>query len=214
MTQAARGAVSLGRTRVSSPSRRPARRPLEGVGAEVVGDDLVAAFERRSSCWRPSCPGRSCRSSCALLSVADCGGVSKRGGLVRRTTATARRRTWRRSHTLVLERLLDVVHVDRRRPAGRPAAASSGSASTVRATVPWSSKASSVPSGMVLTVAGPMRPSTYSRSSSRVLGRGRRPQRPLSGPLSQGLPASPLKVRWKAGRPPGPGPPRPCPRPG
>ena len=40
------------------------------------------------------------------------------------------------------------------------AAASSASASTVRFSVPWSSKACRVPSGMVLTLAGPMRLST------------------------------------------------------
>ena len=38
--------------------------------------------------------------------------------------------------------------------------ASSTPVSTVRATVPWSRKSATVPSGMVLTVSGPMSVST------------------------------------------------------
>jgi hypothetical protein len=41
---------------------------------------------------------------------------------------------------------------------------SSTPASTVRASVPWSAKASMVASGSVLIVSGPMRLSTYSVS--------------------------------------------------
>ena len=70
-----------------------------------------------------------------------------------------------RSHALVLEH---AATSSRSMPSAAIASsvrwAASGSASTVRARVPWSSNASSVASGIVLTVSGPMSVSTYNVS--------------------------------------------------
>ena len=104
----------------------------------------------------------------------------------------------------------------RRRPApSTSACTSSRSVSMVRASVPWSSKASMVASGRVLTVSGPMSVVDVERVGvGRVLGRRRRPQRPLQLGAA-GRPAPPSGDRRRrcgtAGRPAWPGRPRPCP---
>ena len=68
------------------PGRRPrGRRPPPGAR-------LPAGVR---SCWRPSCPGRPCRSSSCVLPVVR--RLSRASWLCRSGPAAARRRTWRRS---------------------------------------------------------------------------------------------------------------------
>ena len=119
------------------------------------------------------------RHVAAVLEIhrAECGGGDRPEDGPIRPSPSQRRLRWSRlgrqrgehllvglveaGDALVLEGQPDVVHVDA--DGGQPAhhlGASSTPASMVRASVPWSSNASMVASGRVLTVSGPMSSST------------------------------------------------------